>query len=77
MCLRGECYLLVDDGHRRTQLPLDDPTLGVHVPPRVWTSLYRFSADAILLVLASEPYDPSDYVRDYDEFLGLVGGHPA
>ena len=77
LCLRGECFLLVDDGHRRMQLTLDDPTLGVHVSPRVWMSLYRFSADAILLVLASEPYDASDYVRDYDEFLKLVGGHPA
>jgi len=30
---------------------------------------YRYSADAMLLVFASEPYEPSDYIRDYDEFL--------
>jgi hypothetical protein len=38
----------------------------------VWSVQYRFSADAKVLVLASGPYDASEYVRDYDEFLRLV-----
>ena len=35
----------------------------------VWTVQYKYSEDAMLLVLASEEYDPEDYIRDYDEFL--------
>ena len=42
----------------------------------VWSVQYRFSADAALAVLASDPYDPADYVRDYEEFLTL-GTQPA
>jgi hypothetical protein len=43
----------------------------------VWGVQYKFSTDAVLLVFASHLYDPSDYIRDYDEFLAAVGGkHP-
>ena len=72
VCLRGQCRLLLDDGHRRMEMPLDDPTLGVHLRSDVWSSQYRFTADAMLLVLASAAYDASDYVRDYEEFLALT-----
>ena len=72
VCLRGQCWLLLDDGKQRLQMPLDDPTLGVHIRPGVWSSQYRFTSDAMLLVLASAAYDPSDYVREYDEFLAGI-----
>jgi hypothetical protein len=54
-------------------MPLDDPTIGVHIRPVVWSSQYRFTSDAILLVLASAPYDAADYIREYEEFLALAG----
>jgi hypothetical protein len=64
VCLCRECSLLPDDGSRRMEVVLDSPTRGVLVPPRVWAAQYRFSA-AMLLVVASEPYDPMTiYVRD-------------
>lgn len=72
VCVKGECSLLVDDGVRREEIRLDTPRRGVHVEPLVWAVQFDFSADAVLLVLASQPYDPGDYVRDYDEFLRLV-----
>ena len=72
VCLRGQCWLLLDDGQRRLQMPLDDPTLGVHIRAGVWSSQYRFTSDAMLLVLASATYDPADYVREYEEFLALT-----
>ena len=34
--------------------------------------MYDFSPDAVLLVLASDFYDESDYIRNYDEFLKLI-----
>lgn len=71
-CPRGSCWLLVDDGEHRLQMALDDPTVGVHIRSRVWSSQYRFSSDALLLVLASLPYDPSDYIREYEDFLAFV-----
>ncbi len=71
-CLRGSCWLLVDDGEHRLQMALDDPTLGVHIRSGVWSSQYRFSRDAMLLVLNSSIYDPTDYIREYDEFLAFA-----
>ena len=72
-CVHGECRLLLDDGENRQELALDSPSLAVHIPPMVWSSHYKYSADAVLLVLASDVYDADDYIRDYDEFRALIG----
>jgi len=72
VCTRGACSVLADDGASRQEFRLDHPRLGLHLPPRVWGVQYKFSPDAVLLVFASEPYDPADYIRDYDEFLAMV-----
>jgi hypothetical protein len=40
----------------------------------VWGIQYKYSKDAVLLVFASEYYDPDDYIRDYDQFLSLTNG---
>ena len=47
------------------------PAVGLYIPPMVWAAQYGHSADTVLMVLASEHYDSSDYLRDYDEFLEL------
>jgi UDP-2-acetamido-3-amino-2,3-dideoxy-glucuronate N-acetyltransferase len=73
ICVRGECSVLADDGARRQEFRLDHPRLGLHLPPLVWGVQYKFSPDAVLLVFASQLYDPADYIRDYDEFLAAVG----
>jgi acetyltransferase-like isoleucine patch superfamily enzyme/dTDP-4-dehydrorhamnose 3,5-epimerase-like enzyme len=69
ICVKGSCSVVVDDGKSRTELLLDRPDLGLYVPPMIWMTQYRYSQDAVLLVLASDAYDPDDYIRDYDEFL--------
>lgn len=74
VCVHGQVRVAVDDGHRRGEATLDDPTLGIYVPPGVWASQYRYDEDAVLLVLASHPYDPDDYIRDYDTFLAELAG---
>lgn len=71
VCVKGSCSVVVDDGHRRQELVLDTPGLGLHIPPMVWGTQYKYTSDAVLLVLASDVYDPDDYIRDYDEFLAL------
>jgi UDP-2-acetamido-3-amino-2,3-dideoxy-glucuronate N-acetyltransferase len=72
VCARGSLNVVVDDGVNTEEVRLDRPELGLHIPPRVWAVQYKYSADAVLLVLASDPYDPADYIRDYDEFLSVV-----
>lgn len=74
VCVRGSVSVLVDDGTAREHFRLDSPTCGLLVPARVWAAQFQYSPEAVLLVLASEPYDPADYVRDYDEYLALVRG---
>jgi hypothetical protein len=69
VCLCGAVAVLVDDGRRREELTLDSPELGLYLPPLVWGVQYKYTPDAMLLVLASQPYDPADYIRDYDQFL--------
>lgn len=70
-CLSGECALIVDDGQTREEIVLDDPSIGLYTPPMIWSVQYKFSPDAVLLILASEEYDADDYIRDYDEFLAV------
>lgn len=69
VCVSGRVSVAVDDGVNRAEVLLDSPALGLYVPPLVWASEYRYEDDAVLLVLASHPYDPDDYIRDYESFL--------
>lgn len=72
VCVRGSVSIVADDGTRRQEFVLDRPNLGLHLAPMVWGVQYKYSADAVLLVFASEHYDPADYIRDHDEFLRLA-----
>ncbi len=72
ICVRGACSVLVDDGNHREEFRLDTPTIGVHLAPMVWGVQYKYTADAVLLVFASDYYDADDYIRSYDQFLELV-----
>lgn len=72
ICIKGSCAVVVDDGHNRCEVVLDRPTVGLHVPPMVWATQYKFTPDAVLLALASDIYKAEDYIRNYDEYLELV-----
>jgi UDP-2-acetamido-3-amino-2,3-dideoxy-glucuronate N-acetyltransferase len=74
VCVQGSLRTVVDDGARRQEFVLDRPDFGLHVMPMVWGTQYRYSSDAVLLVLASHPYDADDYIRDHEEFLREVNG---
>ncbi len=65
--------VVVDDGEHSEEFELNRPWIGLHLPPRVWGIQYKYSPDAVLMVYASHPYDPADYIRDYEEFLREVG----
>jgi UDP-2-acetamido-3-amino-2,3-dideoxy-glucuronate N-acetyltransferase len=73
VAVRGSVHVVADDGRQRGQFVLDRPTLGLYLPPMTWGIQYRYTPDAMLLVLASRHYEPEDYVRDYERFLALAG----
>lgn len=72
ICVHGACRILLDDGQKRREVTLDRPDLGVYMPPMLWGTQYQYTPDAVLIVFASHPYDPADYIRTYDEFLTTV-----
>lgn len=72
VCAHGNLTVMADDGTTRGEFVLDDPSVGVHLPPLTWGVQYKYSSDAVLLVLASEYYDADEYIRDYREFIELA-----
>ena len=72
LCVRGRISVAVDDGSNRDEILLDDPALGVYIPPYIWATEQKHSEDAVLLVLSSDVYDADEYIRDYDEFLKII-----
>jgi UDP-2-acetamido-3-amino-2,3-dideoxy-glucuronate N-acetyltransferase len=79
VCVHGSCCCVVDDGARRQEFILNDPTLALYLPPMIWTIQYKYSPDAVLMGLVSEHYDAADYIRGYEEFIALKmsGAEPA
>lgn len=66
--VRGQCRFHLDDGKEQVELLLDNPAQGLMIPPGLWHEMYDFSSDCVLLVLANEHYDESDYIRKYEDF---------
>jgi UDP-2-acetamido-3-amino-2,3-dideoxy-glucuronate N-acetyltransferase len=77
ICVKGSVAVVVDDGRNRREVLLDAPNQGLHLPPMTWGIQYKYSADAVLLVFASDYYDAGDYIRDYTEFTALVRAEAA
>jgi UDP-2-acetamido-3-amino-2,3-dideoxy-glucuronate N-acetyltransferase len=69
LCAAGACAVVADDGTERAEFMLDRPEVGLFLPPMTWFTQYRHTPDSRLLVFASAPYNPEDYIRDYEAFL--------
>jgi UDP-2-acetamido-3-amino-2,3-dideoxy-glucuronate N-acetyltransferase len=76
LCVAGSVTVAVDDGERRATVVLDRPSIGIYVPPLIWSTQFGYDAASVLLVMASHPYDAEDYIREYDQFL-LAAGQAA
>ena len=72
VAVTGSLHVIADDGVNREEFVLDAPSKGLYLPPMVWGIQYRHTADAVLMVLASQPYDAADYIRDYQDFLAAA-----
>ncbi|MBO7484729.1 MAG: WxcM-like domain-containing protein [Spirochaetaceae bacterium] len=68
----GAFEVFLDDGNAKRTVQLNRPFYGLHVPPGIWAAEQGFSSGAVCLVLASEKFDESDYIRDYDNFLEWI-----
>jgi dTDP-4-dehydrorhamnose 3,5-epimerase-like enzyme len=72
VCVSGSCRILLDDGVTRESIILNSPKHGVYINNNKWREMHDFSDNCVLMVLASNIYEESDYIRSYDEFLRLV-----
>ena len=76
VCVHGSCKIRLDNGKEKKIVVLEKPYEGLYVANNMWREMFDFSPDAVLMVFASDLYDESDYIRDYDEFLKFVEEHP-
>jgi dTDP-4-dehydrorhamnose 3,5-epimerase-like enzyme len=72
ICVAGSCEFLIDDGLERKTFVLDSSDVGLYIENFVWREMHNFSSDCVLLVLASEKYDESDYIRSYEDFTARI-----
>lgn len=72
VCVSGSCMIHLDNGHETAEVLLDKPSEGLYISNDMWREMYDFTPGAVLLVLASNHYDESDYIRNYNDFIEMV-----
>lgn len=72
ICTSGSCDFILDNGFERATVHLDKPYQGLYIKHNIWREFTNFSPDCVVMVLASEHYDESDYIRNYETFLSEV-----
>jgi uncharacterized RmlC-like cupin family protein len=72
VALSGSFDVVLDDGHEKRTFSLNRSYYGLYVPKLIWRQVENFSTNALALILASGPYDAADYIRDYEEFIGMI-----
>ena len=72
VAVNGSCKVTLDDGYNKVTFNLNQPNLGLFQDALIWGTMHDFSSDCVLMVLANEYYDASDYITDYDKFLKEV-----
>jgi dTDP-4-dehydrorhamnose 3,5-epimerase-like enzyme len=75
ICINGKCSIALDDAHSREVLVLSRGDQGIYIGPYIWHEIYNCTNNTIILALASDYYDESDYIRDYKEFLNFVSSN--
>lgn len=71
-CPYGEIKIILDDGQERAEILLDSPEKGLIVEERIWREVIWLKDNSVLCVAASDWYDESDYIRNYDEFIAFL-----
>lgn len=71
VCIQGSCEVIMDNIKSKETVILNSPSTGLLIEPMQWHEMHNFSDNCILMVLASDYYDESDYIRSYEEFCEL------
>ena len=74
IAMSGSFDIVMDDGHREATIRLNKPWQGLYIPEMIWCEIRGFSSGSVCMVLASAPYNESEYYRDYDAFLQAMSG---
>ena len=74
IALNGSCKVTLDNGIDKRTYVLDSPNIGLFQDALVWGKMHDFTTDCILLVLADNHYDKSDYIENYDLYLKVING---
>ncbi|MGN7399540.1 sugar 3,4-ketoisomerase [Cytobacillus praedii] len=69
ICLNGSVKVQLKNPYYEEVIELNDSSVGLYIGPYIWREMFDFSEGSVLMVLASEPYDESDYIRNYDFYL--------
>lgn len=72
IAVSGSFHVTLDNGRERQTFLLNHPFQGLLVETGMWRMLDDFSSGAVCLVLASDPFDEADYIRDYGEFVEYI-----
>jgi len=72
VCLSGHCRFVLDNGKRRESVVLGSASQGLLIDSLLWREMDGFSENCVLVVLASDYYDESDYIREYADFKKIV-----
>ena len=72
VCVSGSCNFVLDNGIQRETFQLSSPTQGLIIESNIWREMNNFTENCVIMVLASEYYDESDYIRNYDDFKKAV-----
>ncbi|WP_293575538.1 FdtA/QdtA family cupin domain-containing protein [Phaeobacter sp.] len=76
IAMSGSFDVVLDDGYNKKRFHLNRSYFGIYICPMMWRYLDNFSSGAVCMVMASAPYDESDYIRDYGDFRQAVGVAP-
>ena len=71
-CINGSFVLGLDDGENKQEIIMNETHLGIKLGKMLWHTMYKFSADCVIVVFADDYYDENDYVRIYDDFINMI-----
>ncbi len=71
VAVSGSFDVILNDGKTEQTVTLNKPDKGLLIPINTWRELENFSSGSVCLVLASDVFDESDYIRDFDTFRNL------
>ena len=73
IAISGSFNVNIDNGTQKSTFHLNRAYYGLYIPRMIWRDMDNFSSGSVCLVLASDYYNESDYIRDYDEFIKIAG----